>query len=245
MTILTRSGRAALAAAIKAQPLHLALGEGNADWDTTHSAIFAFAADTVALPHRNLSAVTVTSLDYDPGEVDGDGAVVVPPTGTLYAAGTDYALDSAAGTVTRKADGAIAAGAQVFIGYHADRPAEDPAATALRAEVGRRLVEEVEFVTPDPAGGIVVPTGRYAVSATPTQHLFLRVRFDFTDAATATVREQALFVGTATDPALPPGQRYFSAAEVEDPGILLLLQHSVPIVRQPSTRETFEFVVTF
>ncbi|MCG5240443.1 hypothetical protein ACIU1J_02170 [Azospirillum doebereinerae] len=245
MAILTRSGRAALAAAIKAQPLHIALGEGNPDWDTTKSGAFTFTSDTLVLPHHGLSAVSVTSPGYVPGTVDEAGNPVTPPEGTLYAAGVDYTLDAAAGTLIRLAGGAIVAGAQIHATYRVDRPAEDPAATALRAEVGRRLVEEVAFVTPDPDGGIVVPTGRYAVSTNPTQHLFVRVRFDFADAATVTVREQALFVGSLTDPALPAGQRYFSAAEVVEPGILLLLQHSVPIVRQPSTRETFEFVVTF
>lgn len=230
MAILTRSGRAALAAAIKAQTLHLALGEGDPDWDTTASGPFTFdEAGVAALPHGLVSAVTVTTVD---------GA-------TAYTLGQDFTVDRPAGTVARVDGGLIPAGATVAIGYHVDRPLEDTAATALAAEVGRRIVDEVAFVTPDSAGGIVVPTGRYSLSAEPTSHLFVRVRFDFADAASVTVREQALFVGTATDPALPPGQRYFAPAEVDEPGILLLLQHSVPIVRQPSTRETFEFVITF
>ena len=74
---------------------------------------------------------------------------------------------------------------------------------------------------------------------------FIRVRFDFEDAARSVVREQGLFVGTKTDPSLPIGQKLFAPAQLTDPGILLVLQNSVPIVRQPSTRETFEFVVTF
>jgi hypothetical protein len=44
---------------------------------------------------------------------------------------------------------------------------------------------------------------------------------------------------------LPVGQKFFVPSQVVEPGILLVLQNSVPIVRQPSTRETFEFVVTF
>ena len=43
-------------------------------------------------------------------------------------------------------------------------------ATALVNEVGRRLVTQVQFVTEDPTGEIIVPTGRYAVSETPTRH---------------------------------------------------------------------------
>lgn len=160
MAILTRTGRAALAAAIQDQTLHLALGEGETAWGATH-------------------------------------------------------------------------------------PPEAVAQAALLNEVGRRVVDETRFVTEAVDGDIVVPTGRYAVSATPTNHLFIRVRFDFEDASAATIREQGLFVGTQTDASLPAGQRFFTPAQVTDPGILLVLQNSVPIVRQPSTRETFEFVVTF
>lgn len=161
MAILTQPGRAALAAAIKSQPLHLAIGAGDPAWDG------------------------------------------------------------------------------------GSRPAEPVNASALIAEIGRRGVDEVHFVMPDAQGEVVVPTGRFKLSAIPTNHLFIRVRFDFEDAATSTVREQGLFVGCTTDPALPPGLRYFTPAQIVAPGILLVLQYSVPIVRQPSTRETFEFVVTF
>ena len=160
MAILTATGRAALAAAIKQQTLHFALGEGDPAWDSTY-------------------------------------------------------------------------------------PPEPIAQTALLREVGRRKVNETYFVAAHAEGEIVVPTGRYNISTEPTNHLFIRVRFDFEDAATSVIREQGLFVSTLTDPDLPIGQSFFLPSQVTAPGILLVLQNSVPIVRQPSTRETFEFVVTF
>ena len=70
----------------------------------------------------------------------------------------------------------------------------------------------------------------------------LRASFD---QALRGIGRSFLFVGTQTDPVLPIGQKFFIPAQITDPGILLVLQNSVPIVRQPSTRETFEFVVTF
>jgi hypothetical protein len=161
MAILTTSGRAALAAAVKQQALHLAIGEGDPSWDAQHP------------------------------------------------------------------------------------PSESIASTALLREVGRRVVDEVHFVSAADDGEIVVPTGRFSISSTPTNNLFIRVRFDFEDAATSTIREQGLFVGTVTKPELPAGQKYFLPTDLLDAGILLVLENSVPIVRQPSTRETFEFVVTF
>jgi len=103
------------------------------------------------------------------------------------------------------ASAAITATATVTVRYRTGRAAEETGAQALMAEIGRRLVEERHFVEPDPEGEIVVPTGRFRVVAGPSNHLFLRVRFDFGDAAGTTVREQALFVGTELVPDLRRG----------------------------------------
>jgi hypothetical protein len=59
------------------------------------------ATGILALPHRHVSAVTVTSPD---GEI-------------TYVEGTDYTVDASAGTVQRLADGAIGAAAEVKVGY--------------------------------------------------------------------------------------------------------------------------------
>lgn len=52
-------------------------------------------------------------------------------------------------------------------------------------------------------------------------------------------------VGTKVKETLPPGQRYFEPQDIEKQGILLLLEHTVPLIRNGATRETFSFVVTF
>jgi len=230
MAILTASGRAALAAAIKQQTLHLALGEGEPFWDTTQTIEAAFTAeDVLVVGFQHMADVRVTTVDE----------------AVEYVRDTDYAVNAREGVIHRLADGAIPAEGAVKVRFVVTHPPEPITQTALLREVGRRVVDEVHFVAPDPDGEIVVPTGRYRLSTEPTNHLFIRVRFDFEDAATSIIREQGLFVGTVTDPELPPGQKYFVPSQVVDPGILLVLQNSVPIVRQPSTRETFEFVVTF
>ena len=230
MAILTTSGRAALAAAIKAQTLHLALGEGDPLWDTTKSISTPFGeAGVIELGFQHLADIRVTSLDEQ----------------TEYLLDGDYSANAREGVIRRLPASTIPEGGDVIVHFKIEHPPESIGQTALLREVGRRVVDEVHFVTADPEGEIVVPTGRYRLSADPTNHLFIRVRFDFEDAATSVVREQGLFVGTQTDPALPIGQKFFVPSQITDPGILLVLQHSVPIVRQPSTRETFEFVVTF
>jgi len=230
MAILTTSGRAALAAAIKQQTLHLALGAGDPLWDTQKSITAAFAADGVIdLGFAHLADIRVTSLDGN----------------TVYERDGDYSANAREGILTRLPASTLPIDAEVTVSFKIEHPPEAIAQVALLAEVGRRSVDEVHFVASDPEGEIVVPTGRYRLSSEPTHHLFIRVRFDFEDAATSVVREQGLFVGCTTDPGLPVGQKFFLPSQITDPGILLVLQHSVPIVRQPSTRETFEFVVTF
>lgn len=122
---------------------------------------------------------------------------------------------------------------------------EDPTQTALIREVGRRIVDEVAYCIGDDEGELVTPTGRFSRSEIPTNNLYIKTMFDFTDAAEYTIRELGLFVGTFTDPELPEGQRYFLPTDIVDPGILLLLEHSVPLIRTAATRESFSFVVTF
>lgn len=159
MAILTQSGRAAMAAAIAALPIHLAWGSGDPAWDAT--------------------------------------------------------------------------------------PVPEPTdATALVDEIGRRLATQVQYVVPAESGEIIVPNGRFSVSETITNHLYMRFAFDFGDAPASTIREVAVMVGTAVNPALPPGQRYFVPADLTDPGMLYALERIPKFDRSPAVRQTFEFVIT-
>lgn len=116
-------------------------------------------------------------------------------------------------------------------------------ATALAAEIGRHSLSEWRYCTPDPAGNIVVPDGRFADSATPTNYLFMRFNYDYDDASSATIREVGIFVGTKTDPTLPPGQSYFEGAQITAPGRLLMLERFAKFPRSSASRQAFEFVV--
>ncbi|HRQ04363.1 MAG TPA: hypothetical protein PK580_00205 [Nitrosomonas halophila] len=112
-------------------------------------------------------------------------------------------------------------------------------------EIGRRLVSQARYCLPDETGEIIVPTGRFTESSTPTRHIYLRFNFDFDDAPAATIREVAVFVGTQTDAGLPPGQMYFEPENVVDPGTLLVIERTQKFDRSPSVRQSFEFVITF
>lgn len=122
--------------------------------------------------------------------------------------------------------------------------AESITETALVAEVGRRIATSVRYCTPDAEGEIIVPNGRFTESATPTNHLFLRFNFDFTDAPTASIREIGIFIGTVVNTGLPPGQLYFLPAELQSPGTLLALERIPKITRSAAVRQSFEFVLT-
>jgi hypothetical protein len=123
--------------------------------------------------------------------------------------------------------------------------AESIAATGLLNLIGLRKAAYTQYCEPDVAGEIIVPTGRFTESVDPTKHLYMRFAFDFTDAPTSTIRELGVFVGTITDPLLPGGQMYFTPAEVDAMGQLLVIEHIQKFERSASVRQTFEFVVTF
>ncbi len=124
-------------------------------------------------------------------------------------------------------------------------PAEDSDDTALISEVGRREATEVAYVELDVDGDIVLPTGTYSRSVTPTNNLFISTNFDFLDGGSSVIREIAIYVGSVMIGGLPGGQKYFVPAEVDEQGRLLHLEHFQPIYRSPAIRENFETVITF
>lgn len=127
-------------------------------------------------------------------------------------------------------------------------------ATALVAELGRRSPASVGFVDPDEAGDIVVPItrgedgtvqeARYRQVPGPTPYLYMRINFDYENASNAIIREMGVFMDTVVKSDLPPGQRYFTPTDLEDPGLLLAVQIiKPPITRSPSIRQTVEYVL--
>lgn len=124
-------------------------------------------------------------------------------------------------------------------------PPEDPNATTLQNEVGRRKITSIDYVTPDEDGTIeIAGAGLFSVSATPTRQIVYTAKFDFADASDQTIREIGIFINAQTNPALPPGQMYFTPDQVVDSGDLLQLEHRTPIVRSPGSREVFQMLIT-
>ncbi|WP_265022334.1 MULTISPECIES: hypothetical protein [unclassified Wolbachia] len=227
MSILTQSGRAAIAASIKEQPLHLAWGSGDANWESSHRVEKTFTNGEIMLDHSPVKNVKVFT-----GE-------------TIYQPSVDYLVDSNTGMIKCLENSSIAANSIVTVEYTQSTPPELITSTKLLKEVGRRVVDEVLFCTGDENGELITPSGRFKPSNVPTNNLYLKCTFDFTNAANQVIREIGVMVGTKIKEGLPEGQRYFEPKDVENPGILLVLEHTVPLIRTSATRETFSFVVTF
>lgn len=124
--------------------------------------------------------------------------------------------------------------------------AEPTTAAALVDEIGRRLVTAVQYVVPHAEGEIELPDGsRYTASAQPSKWLHARWTFDYQDAAGETMRELGVFIGATLVEGLPAGQRYFTAAQVLEPGELYTLERFEATTRSASTRQVQEFVLPF
>ena len=119
--------------------------------------------------------------------------------------------------------------------------AEPLGATALVAEIGRRAATQVEFCVPDDGGDIITPSGKYSISPSPTQSLFIRANFDFTDSVGETIREAAVFSDGIVS--APPGTTYFTPGYVSSGGSLLILKRFTAFVRGSDTNETLNFVL--
>lgn len=217
MALLTQSGRTALAVSLKAQPLHLAWGTGDSAWESTFTQAFTFQDEQIQLPHAPLKSVSLADVS-DGFDVDTQTGIITRTNPTLPD--------------------------QVTVTYTVAAPAESIQASTLLHEVGRKAVDEVTFCVGDENGLLVTPTGRFTATDTPTNQLYVHATFDFEDAANETIRELGIFIGTEVADSCPPGQRYFVPADLKDPGILLVLENTVPLIRTAATREAFSFVIT-
>ncbi|WP_174516975.1 hypothetical protein [Wolbachia endosymbiont of Cardiocondyla obscurior] len=225
MSILTQSGRAAIAASIKKQVIHLAWGSGDTGWESSHKVENFFTIDgKINLDHHPVKDVKVFQ------------------NSTVYKPGIDYIVDSSTGVIKRTENSSISVSDKVTVEYTESTPPEPINSIKLLNELGRRTADEVLFCIGDENGELLTPTGRFKPSNVPTNNLYLKFTFDFTDAANQVIRELGVMVGTKVKPI---GQRYFEPKDVENPGILLVLEHTVPLIRTSATRETFSFVVTF
>ncbi|WCR54472.1 MAG: hypothetical protein PG981_001494 [Wolbachia endosymbiont of Ctenocephalides orientis wCori] len=142
----------------------------------------------------------------------------------VYEPSADYIVDSDTSVIKRVENSSIVESNIVALEYTQSTPPETIASAKLLNELGRCVIDEVLFCTGDENGELITPTGRFKPSNVPTNNLYLKTTFDFTDAANQVIRELGVMVGTKVKEELPPGQRYFEPQELVDHGIYWYLR---------------------
>jgi len=230
MALLVNSGRAGLAAALKARPMAYAWGRGASWWGQTEveTKIFAGAPERITLDHAPIASLIVKDVG----------------SAQTYVDGKDFTFDSNTGIITRVNGGAIHPGATVETQAVFGTPQMGSSEVALVDEVGRRSAASVEFVVPDPDGAIYTPGGsRWTISIEATRYLYVSVLFDFLEAADETIREVGIFVDGTRKAGVPEGQLYLTPDQVDSPGYLMLLDRFAGKTRSPSERQGFSYVL--
>ena len=124
-------------------------------------------------------------------------------------------------------------------------PTEDTKATSLLGEIGRRISTFKSYVTEDPNGTIVANNSTWSQSTEPTRHIYLQFKFEASDASDKVVRQVGLFQGSVKKDTVEVGKLFLQPSDLEDEGILFMYQNIEPVSRNASTREIYEYVITF
>lgn len=156
---------------------YIALGRGQASWDTTINTTETFAANVIDL-----------TTDVDDVVVKSDDNV------TTYVRNVDYFLNEITGIITRINSGSIPVGATVNIEYK-DIGRLPITATSLFDEIGRKKAF-IDYVVQDNAGSIELSGIKYEISPTPTNLLYVRSTFTSAELNTNQFREAGVFFDT-------------------------------------------------
>lgn len=123
-------------------------------------------------------------------------------------------------------------------------PNTDPSLPDLYEEVGRRLIQLKQYVTPDPSGTIQTSNGSWSVSDTPTKYLYLKAQFDYADAPDDMLYQFGIFIGTEATSG-NENQLYLTPDMIANKGTLLGIENHNLIIRESSTRESHAVILTF
>lgn len=229
-TILTNAGRATLASLLQSQSLYMAFGVGQNYWNTDQEIVGSFDAvsNELDLSYPNVSGVQVFTED--------------PETPTEFTLNVDYTVNLQNGIVTRIPAGSIA-DSNVRVVFHVDSAPPSPNANALIEELARKEILNKQFVTPDVAGEVIVPGGRFAFSVEATRYLYLSCTLLENELPTSTIREMGVFIDPTFAVTPDPGQVLFGPEYFSDMGVMLTLRNYPAIVRNEASRETFSLVI--
>lgn len=130
-------------------------------------------------------------------------------------------------------------------------PASPTTVAQLYEELCRRKALIKTYVKPDANGAYTTTTGKWSpslmpdgVTPLPSRYIYTYVGFDLTDVPTATLYQYAFFLGT-TPVAGQQNATFLVPAQVADPGTLLCIENIQPVIRNTTTRQVIETVLTF
>ena len=125
-------------------------------------------------------------------------------------------------------------------------PSPDYEATELTNEIGRKRLTRAFFVNEDENGEIDMPGGqRYTYSDVPTRQIYLHFMFDYGEGLANSIREVGVFMDTEIKENIPDSQSYFTPEELENQGILLLLEHlETPDTFTPNKKGSYGTILT-
>lgn len=227
MSVTKTAGRADLAAAYKAlaatpNNFMIGFGEGEHWWGSQQQVLLALDED---------GATTI-----NPAHAPVTGAVVRSANAvTLYQVGVDYLVDTVTGAITRVETGAIPAEATLQVTYVPTVPQPDLTTQTLVSEVGRVPVTAIHYAVPfeeatDPEANYVIIEGaKYALMSTPARLLLFMAHINAADGVGGPIREYALFSRCSVAPELPPGQVYYDADDITEPGVMVISKHRTPV----------------
>ncbi|MFP3021632.1 MAG: hypothetical protein ACEY3K_01355, partial [Wolbachia sp.] len=112
MSILTQSGRAAIAASIKKQSIHLAWGTGDSSWESSHRVEKTFVKGEIKFDHQPI-------FDRQPIK-----DVKVFTGQTTYQPSIDYTVNGSTGVIKLTENSSIPVSDKVTVEYSESTPPE-------------------------------------------------------------------------------------------------------------------------
>jgi hypothetical protein len=130
-------------------------------------------------------------------------------------------------------------------------PAADPSKTQLYEELIRRKALIKRYVKPDANGAYTTTSGKWSdslmpdgVTPLPSRYIYLYVGFDLSDVPSATLYQYGYFLGT-TPVAGQENATVLVPSQIQSPGTLLAIENIEPVIRNATTRQVIETVMSY
>lgn len=141
--------------------------------------------------------------------------------------------------------------------YETDTPPIESAdTTELLDELGKATESYKSYVYPVDIPDIELATkgveydiewngNFWKYSTTPTRFLYLMFKIESDIIPIEIIRQIAIYQNPVIKAGVPDGTKFYTPADLDDPGTIIMYENVKPITRTSNTREIFDFVLTF